>query len=314
MITAKFGRKGKILFFFVVFLIGCLAVSASSTSQDCKTEEKPLSYYSFTIFNPEHGNCEAKYFGFKKPFAEPVNMVFALSMTFLGLLGLFRSKRTTMAFQFLYGLLASYGIFAALAHATMYNGFRRMLDVAGSFTQALIIAMLVHSLYLYRVKYSNKTRHGVFRFFTNVVTLVFVVYPAVVHVLGESSANPWITWLVFDLLWILIGALLFLIWQRRDSWPGASKGHPIFNLVWYAVISCILAYAAWCTDTWLCSNQTPVLAWMFLYGWWNLFMGLCFYFMITLNRFFSAHEYGYTPKLESFPANWRFGLPVVEWY
>ena len=35
-----------------------------------------------------------------------------------------------MAFQFLFGLLAAYGLFAALYHATLMNGFYRMKDVA----------------------------------------------------------------------------------------------------------------------------------------------------------------------------------------
>ena len=39
-------------------------------------------------------------------------------------------------------------------------------------------------------------------------------------------------------------------------------------------------------------------------------MGLSFYFLITLSRFFSAHEYGFQPVVERLPF---VRLPFVEW-
>src|SRR5437868_5589627 len=136
---------------------------------------------------------------------------------------LFRSKRSAMAFQFLYGLLASYGLFAALYHASLMNGFYRMQDVAVSMVQSFVIILLVHALYLYRVKRHGRAGNDGYRVIAVLMTLIFTAYPAAVHVAGESSANPWVAWLVFDLLWILVGALLWLIWRRRASWPLASK-------------------------------------------------------------------------------------------
>ncbi len=269
----------------------------------------PLTYYDFAT--PSKGFCEHQVFGSTGFIAEPVNAFFAATTFLLGLLGLLRSKRTTMAFQFLYGLLATYGLFAVAYHVTLANGFYRMMDVAIGFGQSFIIIMLFHSLYLYHLKVTEPAKRRYrYRILSNIMTLVFTVYPAVVHVAGEASPDPLVAWLVFDLLWGLIALLLILIWRRRKTWPRTAEDDPVFRLVWYAIGACALAYGVWCVDKFLCSCETPALAYLQLHGGWHLFMGLCFYYMITLNRYFSAHEYGFTPRLDRLPV---IRLPFVEW-
>ena len=202
-------------------------------------------------------------------------MLFSFTTFALGLLGVFRSKRTTMAFQALFGLLAAYGLFAALYHVTLMNGLYRMMDFAISVVQSFIIIMLFHSLYLYRVKQQGREAARGYRLLVSVMTVVFTAYPAAVHVAGESSASPWVAWLVFDLLWILIVGQLVLIWRRRSTWPKASDSR-VFRLVWSAIGAAVLAYAGWLADKFLCSAQTPMLGYFCLHGGWHLFMGLCF--------------------------------------
>ena len=273
-------------------------------------EARPMAYYDFHSPNPRGGFCEQQTFGPGRMLAEPRNAVFSVTTFVLGLIGLVRSKRSAMAFQFMYGLLAAYGLFAVLYHATLTNGLYRMQDVAVSMVQSFVIIMLVQALYLYRVKLRGRDASEGYRVVAVLMTLIFTAYPAAVHVAGESSANPWVAWLVFDLLWILIVALLIAIWRRRATWPRTSPNSRAFRLVLYAIGCAFLAYAGWSVDKFLCR---PIVAYFCLHAWWDFFMGLCFYYLITLCRFFSAHEYGFEPVLEYIPATGPVRLPFVEW-
>ena len=269
-----------------------------------------MPYYDFHSPNPEGGFCEQQMFGRGRMLAEPFNVAFSIPTFILGLIGLLRSKRTAMAFQFLYGLLASYGLFAALYHATLQNGFYRMQDVAVSMVQSFVIILLVHALYLYRVKSHGRAGSQAFRYMAVLTTLVFTAYPAAVHVAGESSANPWVAWLVFDLLWSLVGVLLILIWRRRATWPTASKNRDVFRLAAYAMGSAVSPTPAGRSTGSRAARPSPMLC---LHGWWDLAMGLCFYYLISLARFLSAHEYGFEPVVERIQIAGPLRLPFVEW-
>ena len=272
-----------------------------------------MTYYDFRLPIPPGGYCEHQVFGGSGPIAEPINALFALTTLLLGLLGLLRAKRTSMAFQFLFGLVVAYGLFSAAYHVTLMNGLYRMKDVAISMVQSFIVIMLFHSLYLYRVKRQGREAGRGYRAFVLLMTILFTAYPAAVHVAGESSPSPWVAWLVFDVLWILISAQLILIWRRRATWPRTPASAGVFRLVWYAIGCTAAAYAAWCADKFLCDASTPALAWLALHGWWHLFIGLGFYYLITLCRYFSGHEYGFEPLLEHVPARGPIRLAFVEW-
>jgi hypothetical protein len=298
-------------------VVSLLLLLCSCARQECAppapapTSSQPaLSYYDFSAPLPENGFCETQVFGPKKPVQEPWNMLTCIPVILLGAIGVVRSRRAAMSFRYLYGLLAAYGLAGAMYHTVLANGFYRIMDVTISLTQAFVIILLVHSLYLYR-KESRGEREGIdpYSVLVDAVTFFFTLYPAVVHVAGESSASPWVAWLVFDLLWILIAFLLVQIWRRRDSWPRTAPNQKVFLLVWYALGFCALAYAAWCIDKFVCSCQTPWPAYLGLYGWWNIFMGLCFYSMITLSCYFSAQEYGFKPVYMKL---WGV-LPFVDW-
>jgi Ceramidase len=286
------------------------AVAADVVAGSSAAETTVMPYYDFHSPNPKGGFCEQQTFGKGRLVAEPRNVGFSIPTLLLGLLGLFRSKRSAMAFQFLYGLLASYGLFAVLYHASLMNGFYRMQDVAVSMVQSFVIILLVHALYLYRVRRHGRAGSQIYRIAAVLMTLIFTAYPAAVHVAGESSASPWVAWLVFDLLWILVGALLLLIWRRRATWPLASKNPRAFRLVGYAMGSALLAYAGWALDRFSCC---PTVAMLCLHGLWDLFMGLCFYWLISLARLLSAHEYGFEPVVERIAIAGPLRLPFVEW-
>ena len=271
-----------------------------------------MTYYDFRSPIPPTGFCEHQVFG-GGLVAEPISAIFCLTTVVLGLLGLFRPKRTSMAFQFLFGLLVAYGLFSAAYHVTLMKGLYRMKDVAISMTQSFIIVMLFHSLYLYRVKQQGRESGRRYRLMVLSMVLLFTAYPAAVHVAGESSPSPWVAWLVFDLLWLLIATQLILIWRRRFTWPRTPPDDRVFRLVWYAIACTVLAYAAWCIDKFLCDASTPVFAYLALHGWWHLFMGLGFYYLITLCRYFSGHEYGFEPLVERIPSRGPLRLSFVEW-
>ena len=290
--------------------VGGDAAAADLTPAATDAPATAMPYYDFHSPNPKGGFCEQQTFGRGRLLAEPRNVAFSIPTLILGLIGLMRSKRSAMAFQFLYGLLASYGLFAALYHATLMNGFYRMQDVAVSMVQSFVIVLLVHALYLYRVRRHGREGSRIYRVITVLMTLIFTAYPAMVHVAGESSADPWVAWLVFDLLWILVGALLWLIWRRRTTWPLASNNPRAFRLVGYAMASALLAYVGWSLDRFSCC---PIVAMLCLHGGWDLFMGLCFYWLISLARLLSAHEYGFEPVIERIVLAGPVRLPFVEW-
>ena len=296
-------------------LMGCTPVPcAPEAGAEPQPDATGLTFYDFHAPQPHGGYCEQQVFGAGTLIAEPVNFCFAITTFLLGLFAVLRSYRTTMAFQFLYAFLTAYGLFGAAYHVGVNNGFYRMMDVTGSFIQSFILVMLVHSLYLYRIKVTDaEQKKRRYRYLTNLFTLLFTMYPAAVHIAGESSPNPWVAWLVFDLLWFVIAAMLILIWKRRNHWPCIPTDARVFKLVWYAIATCILAYGGWCIDKFICNCETPWLAMFHFHGWWHFFMGLSFYYMITLNRFFSAHEYNFQPVLKRFPAHTRFALSFVDW-
>ena len=303
----------------VLFVVGWSGASRAATTQPgaasgAAAKEGPTTYYNFRGAEPACGLCEHKVFVGRRPMiAEPVNVLFSLTTVALGLLGVFRSKRTTTAFQFLYGLLAAYGLFSALYHAMVMNGLYRMMDVAISMVQSFVIVLLAHSLYLYRVKRQGREAGKGYRLLVSIMTLVFTAYPAAVHVAGESSPNPWVAWVVFDALWILIAAELILIWRRRLTWPKTPPNAGVFRLVWYGIGATALAYIGWAADQVLGRAQMPALGSLGGHAAWHLFMGLGFYYLITLSRFFSAHEFGFQPVVELIPARGLLHLPFVEW-
>jgi hypothetical protein len=274
---------------------------------------EPLTYYKFTTLNPPEGFCETKAFGPRQVVAEPVNVVFSLVATFLGILGLCRSKRTTMAFQGLFALLAAYGVCAALYHATLMNGFYRMKDVTLSFLQSFVTIMLIHALLLYRAKANGRELGRAARAIMAVATVIFTLYPAAVHVAGESSPNPWVAWVVFDGLWVVILVPLCLIWCHRLTWPRLRPNAAVFRFVWIALGAIVVAYGCWLVDNQLCGRHTRLLAYLAPHALWHLFISVGFYFLIVLCRYLTAHEYGYDPVLEKIALGGVVKLPFVEW-
>ena len=306
--------KKRINFTVGMFL---LLLFCSCARQEC-IQEVPapagtgvaLSYYDFFVRLPAQGFCESQVFGLQRPVAEPWNVLSCVLVILLGVIGVLFSRRAGMSFRYLYGLLAAYGFSEAMYHTLLDNGFYRIVDVIISLTQAFITILLVHSLYLYH-KENQHESGGVdpYAVLRNAVTFFFTVYPAAVHVAGESSSNPWVAWLVFDLLWILISFLLIQIWRRRDSWPRTAPNQEVFRLVWYSIGFCALAYGVWCIDKFVCSCERSWPAYLGLHGWWHVFMGSSFYAMITLSCYFSAQEYGFKPVYTKL---WGI-LPFVDW-
>ncbi len=268
-----------------------------------------LTYYSFGAPNPVGGFCETQIIGPQLGVAEPLNAAFALTTVIIGVAAVYRSKRTTMAYQFLYGLLAAYGAAAFVYHLTLDNGWYRIMDVEISYSQALILALLVHALYQAHEKSSAETR-TFYRILSATMTLVFTMYPAVVHVAGESVASPYVAWLVFDLLWFVMIAFVVLIWRRRKSWPDTPYDVAAFRLIPYALGACGIAYGCWVLDKFACA---PWVAYAQLHGLWHLFMGLCFYYLITMCRYLAAQEYGYKPHLVGALGLPTWLLPFVKW-
>lgn len=279
---------------------------------DVEVSATPLAYYSFGAPLPPEGFCETQVFGKRPLIIEPVNFFFSLFPVVIGLIGMLYARRSPVIFHVLYALLIAWGAFAALYHAGLSNGMYRIMDVAVSFLQAFVGWMLIRSLYVFYLRTSasgtpSRTAYALYILFA----VAFTSYPAVVHVAGESSANPWVAWLVFDLLWLVIAGLLIAIWMRRRAWPGVDADRRGFRLIWMSLVFCILAYGAWSVDKFVCSAKTPMLAYFSFHGWWHIFMALCFFSMIGLCQFLTAAESGCRPLLLRFPASGPLCVYVV---
>ena len=267
-----------------------------------------MPYYDFHSPNPKGGFCEQQTFGRGRLLAEPINVVFSIPTVILGLIGLFRSKRTAMAFQFLYGLLASYG---GVCRALSRDAAERLLPHAGRGGQHGAVVRdhpaRSRALPLSRQTARPRQDHG-YRIVAVLMTLVFTAYPAdrsrgrriqrrplggVARV--RSPVDP--GW----------GAVAADLAPPRDV-AGGIEGARAFRLVVYAMASAFLAYVGWSLDRFCCR---PIVAMLCLHGWWDLCMGLCFYYLISLTRFLSAHEYGFEPVVERIAG--PLHLPFVEW-
>ena len=297
--------------FLLLWLCACSARQECAPPASAPEGKAELAYYNFSVPLPDKGFCETQVFGRGSIVAEPWNMLSCIPVILLGIIGVVCSQRVAMSFRYLYGLLSAYGFSEAMYHVEFANGFYRIVDVTISFTQAFIIILLIHSLYLYRREIRGE-RKGTdpYAVLVHAMTFFFTIYPAAVHVAGESSASPWVAWLVFDLLWGLIAFLLIQIWRRRNSWPRTPPNQEVFRAAWSAIGFCVLAYAAWSIDQFVCSCQTPWPAYLGLHGWWHIFMGLSFYSMITLSCYFSAQEYNFKAV---YLRLWRV-LPFVDWH
>lgn len=313
------GRRVLLVIVALVSLTGVLralpafATRAPSVPEAFASPPQPLTYYAFTARNPPEGFCETKAFGGRGVVAEPINACFSMAATLLGALGLARSRRTTMAFQGLFALLAAYGICAALYHATLMNGFYRMKDVTLGFLQSFVAIMLIHTLCLYRARGNGSELSTASRFWMALSTLLFTLYPAAVHVAGESSADAWVAWVVFDGLWVVIVVPLCVIWACRRSWPQIRPNAEVFPFVWIAVGAVSIAYACWIVDKRVCGADTRLLAHLHPHALWHLFISVGFYFLIALCRYLTAHEYGYEPALKRVALGGPVNLPFVEW-
>ncbi len=299
--------------FLVLNAVGCTSECVvNSVSEKSESSEKPLSYYCFGAKIPPKGFCESKVFGGNSFVAEPVNLAFSMFGVALGLFSMFLSRKTHAVFQITDSLLIGWGLFAAMYHFNLANGMYRMMDVAISFLQAFIVLLLIRSLCVRAMILKPKSAHKIW-IVSAVSTCIFTLYPATVHVLGESSSDPWVAWLVFDLLWFVIVGLLIAVWILRNSWPTGISSGSGFRLLWHAIIYCILAYSAWAVDNFICTEATAYLGYLFLHGWWHFFMGLCFFSLISLCKFLLACEVDCIPIVKRFPQKGPFGMYFVNW-
>ena len=299
----------------VVSIAGVLFASACAGS--CFPGEDggggPLSYYCFSTPLPASGFCETQVFGAGKFVAEPVNALFCLIAVALGISALLRPGRTSFLMQSLYSLLIGWGGFAALYHVGLTNGMYRMMDVAISFLQAYVLWMLICSVQICKRRAVSRTEamRGPGRL-SALFAVLFTLYPAVVHVAGESEANPWVAWLVFDLLWFAIIGVLIRLYMLRKVRSDLTDPRG-FRLVWTAVLYCALAYGAWSVDKFVCSAETPLLAYLLLHGWWHCFMAFSFLSLIGLVRYVTACAYGCTPRLTPLLGPVPTGVYFVDW-
>lgn len=307
-------KSAALFFSWAAFLLYAAGCSEPCAQKDAETVASgPLSYYCFGAELPKGGFCESQVFGKGRLIAEPVNLIFSLFAAAIGVAAMFSARRTSVIFQVLYSLLIAWGVFAALYHLDLANGMYRMMDVAISFLQAFVAMMLIHSLAVYRAFKTPKNNGRGAYTLSSIFTIVFTLYPAAVHVAGESSADPWVAWLVFDLLWGVIIVLLALISRRRKTWPNTDAERGGFRLAWHAVGYCVAAYGAWSLDKFACSEKTPFLAYLGLHGWWHFFMALCFFSLIGLCRYLVAGEHGCLPVLKRFPKRLPWGIYLVNW-
>ena len=296
-----------------LLLGGTLSACAGACPAGEGEASGPLSYYCFGTPLPADGFCETQVFGVGKIIAEPINAIFSLIAVGLGITALLRPGRTSFLMQSLYSLLIGWGGFAALYHVGLTNGMYRMMDVTISFLQAYVLWMLIVSIQISKRRSASAEEavRGPGRL-SAVFAVIFTLYPAVVHVAGESAANPWVAWLVFDLLWFVIIGVLIRLFTLRKTRTDLTDMRG-YRLVWMSILYCALAYGTWSVDKFVCSGETPLLAYLLLHGWWHCFMALSFFSLIGLVRYVTACAYGCTPRLTPLLGSVPTGVYFVDW-
>ena len=78
----------------------------------------------------------------------------------------------------------------------------------------------------------------------------------------------------------------------------------------YATAAIILAYACWLIDNFACS---PLVAHLYMHGWWHILLALGFYYCIVLISYLVADSYNYRPVATFWPNENLFILATVKW-
>jgi hypothetical protein len=205
----------------------------------------------------------------------------------------------------MFSLLFGYGVMSALHCATLWNGFLRTSGAILNVMQTVIIMRLTNTL---KFPPFNNTIH--YHHLGAVLMSTFGMYPILAHVVGASFDNAWVSWLTFDLIWVMVLILLIVIFLYRIRYPQYNECPDMFSLIFNAGICCVAAYGFWLIDRFACLEIVALLQ---FYGLWLTLMGLTFYYLTCLDIFLQSYWQGFKADIVRWPKNCLLLFVYVEW-
>ena len=267
------------------------------------TYPSDIAFYNYTAIIPADGNCEFKEIGPVGPVKELGNMLFCIATALIGVVGIFVSKNVNLASRYMLSLIFAYGLMSAMYSGTLWNGFLKTAQSILNLFQAIVIVSLASSLKFPPFDVFSATNYGV-------TILIFGFYPILTHTIASSIDNFWVAWLTYDLIWIIILALGIVIFVYREKYQCYETSPEIFTNIWLAIGSIILAYVFWLLDRFACSFGVAVI---YPLGWWYLFNGFGFYYLVTLNAALQAGYVGHTVVVTRWPTEIPHVFVFVNW-
>ena len=185
---------------------------------------------------PKSGNCEFKQFGEVLGIKELGNAIFCLLDVVLGLFGVITFRNINLLPEYMFGLVAGYGIANAVYSARLWYGCAKINSLIVNVQQTLLIYMLYqHALQLHCFSAKWKL------FLKIAINTTAGLYPFLAFIISLSFSSKWVDWLTFDLLWPLVIPPSFIIYCYRKHYTLYSMCPSIFKCAPLGCLCVVLA-------------------------------------------------------------------------
>ena len=264
-----------------------------------------ISFYNFTAIYPYDGHCEWQHqIGHVGAVKELGPMILGILTALQGIFGMVKSRSVSIGTRYIFSLVFGFGLVSSLHTATLWNGFEKTYEAILKLMQAVVITRLISTMKF--PPFNNTCNHVL----SSLLLSTFGLYPILAHSCGSGFDNPWVTYLTYDLIWIVILVIGLIIFFYRKSYPQYHTCPEIFTLVFHALFTCILAYTFWLVDFYGCTRAVAILQ---FYGLWLFFKGITFYYLAVLDGFLHSYWEGYEAVVVRWPQKGIILFVYVSW-
>ena len=277
-----------------------------SLSNFTVTYPNNISFYNFTATYPYDGHCEWQYqVGHVGVVKEIGPTILGILTALQGIFGMTKSRSVSIGTRYIFSLVFGFGLVSSLHTATLWNGFEKTYEAILKLMQAVVITRLIFTM-----KFPPFNNNAHYHAISAILLSTFGLYPILAHSCGSGFDNPWVTYLTYDLIWIVILVIGLTIFGHRKSYPQYHTCPDMFTLVFHALFTCILAYTFWLIDTYGCSRAVAILQ---FYGLWLFFKGLTFYYLAVLDGFLHSYWEGYEAVVVRWPKKYVILFVHISW-
>lgn len=247
--------------------------------------------------------CEGQYYPntFGLPPKELGNTISSLSMTFMGLFGVFMNKSPNQLIKGIFGLLIVNGIGSIGFHWTRNYGWN-MIDTVP-------MVMLIgwgSNLAVNEILQNMMTRTRLNILLGNISTTFFMFYMVfTIAITGISGNAQTVFQILFGLPYLVIYG--FLAYFSANTNRLYIHNNEIFELVPITAITGIIAFVFWLIDNLACN---PATGFINFHVFWHILISYSSYVLIVFIGCLMSDNYSYHVKL-----SYKLGiLPVFTWF